>query len=536
MGLVNSLTAILAVFHAVVDSRVRHGDAFIYKVLQARSGDPKALQAAMEAAPTPRVRSRYFDIRDYQSQFVAALAPATRSSVCGGAIPDYPLQDYLSRFFTHCPINEMSNAVYLIALVLLDRALAHTPALFLHSWNAHRLVLGAFVFAAKMHEDEYSFQEVFSKHGGVTLQELNSIEADFFKAIDYRGFVHHDNFGAIQEDLVREALGNEEKRGLVYDTLRSERIFGVDFALSQVLGGRHSPVPSKYQDPFAVMMRDMIEKEEYAKREECEGGIHTAMRAAGAASAFAQMMFPDLQVEPPSTEQELTHFLRRAADYTPEELQKFRLYRDIVRSPMRYFSYLRSPMQVATSIVGSSPPGFSPQPTMQSSGHRAVGTSPTGITEFHSPMEQWTFQSTFTESSIGAAPLSHVSHQAYDSEAFAVTLGGRGRPVSYRAYPHEGVISHGHERRSLDASFAPQTIGNAPAPRSDAALINAIGNAWGRRPGVPDVAQSSAKSAVAYILNDDDPFHDLHRMPASHARRTSLLARGAGRNGLVFGQ
>lgn len=552
--LVNSLTAILAVFHSVVDQRVSEGDEFIAKVHIARSGCPRALQSSLRAVPAPRVKTRSFGTRDYQSRFVAALTPTTRSAFCSGAIPEIPLKDYITRFFTYCPVKDMSNAVFLLALALLDRALAHTPHLFLNSWNAHRLVLGSFVFAAKMHEDEYTLQEVFAKHGGVTLTEMNLIEAEFFKAIDYRGFVHHEDFKILEQDLVREALTNEEKRSVVFDTLRSERISGIDYALNQALEFKspHTSADStmmlhKGTDALSILernLRDMMDKDTFMRKQDHAIEVDTIMRAAGAASAFAQVMFPDLQVEPPATEQELSRFLRRAADYPPAHLQKFRLFRDIIRSPNRYFSYLRGPSPVAPARVVSTPPGFSPVPSMQSSGHRMTSASPTGISEMHMSARQWGFVPSYAHQGFAApAPLApHLAHESTSISGFS-SISAHDMSDScvssvdqHTSFGYETNTARTVDRRTLQSVFEPRpVINNGMPPRSDAALINAIGNAWGRRPDMPDIAQTIAKSAVAYILNDDDPFQDLPHMPSSHARMSSM-PRNTVLGGLVYGQ
>lgn len=73
----------------------------------------------------------------------------------------------------------------LYALELLDRALRRTPSLHLCHHSAHRFLLVAILLAHKMLCDDVYTNEWWAMRGGVTLAELNTLEAIFLGYLDY---------------------------------------------------------------------------------------------------------------------------------------------------------------------------------------------------------------------------------------------------------------------------------------------------------------------------------------------------------------
>lgn len=61
--------------------------------------------------------------------------------------------------------------------------------------------MGAILLTAKFYNDVYYSNFNLAKLGGLDLAELNAIEADFFKTIDYEVFVGYEEFERFEMGL-----------------------------------------------------------------------------------------------------------------------------------------------------------------------------------------------------------------------------------------------------------------------------------------------------------------------------------------------
>ena len=229
----DSFSVVMTLFHCIIEARVRIGDKFISSMVKARDGSQVNVMATAENVPTPRCELEVSPDEYFRSQGYYALNAAIKTSFCDGTIPRVSLRCYMERFFNSPPLQAISPSVYLLMLIYLDRASASCPGFFLNSLNVHRMILGAFVVAAKYHEDEYVLQSQFAKHGGVTARELCDIERTFLKAMRYRCFVSKELFEMLEIDIMKEALQSSDFES-VLDILRNEHIVGVDQAWASV--------------------------------------------------------------------------------------------------------------------------------------------------------------------------------------------------------------------------------------------------------------------------------------------------------------
>jgi hypothetical protein len=80
-----------------------------------------------------------------------------------------------------------------LALLYVDRIARRNPSVFLiSSWSVHRLLLAGVVVAAKFVDDSQFTNRVFSKMGGVTLDEMNNLEMSFCKLCNFELFVSRE--------------------------------------------------------------------------------------------------------------------------------------------------------------------------------------------------------------------------------------------------------------------------------------------------------------------------------------------------------
>lgn len=100
--------------------------------------------------------------------------------------PSLAIQDYLSRIRKYfCA----SDECYVLALVYIDRVGKIDPAMTVCELNVHRLLVITAMLAAKFHDDVYYSNNYYAKVGGLSLKEVNALEAKFLKMLDWKLYV-----------------------------------------------------------------------------------------------------------------------------------------------------------------------------------------------------------------------------------------------------------------------------------------------------------------------------------------------------------
>lgn len=216
-----------AVFYSVLESRVHLGDLFIKSMNKARSGCYGDLWKASNFVPQPRCYKR--GAFDYETLGLAALNPSKVSHFSNGHIPKTPLRTYCARLFQIISLYQLSPSIYPLVLLYLDRVFRNKPNIFLNSWNAHRLILGAFVVACKYHEDITIRQDSFAYYGRVSIHELNGIEEHFLKHLEFNCFISSEDFKKLEIDLKAEA-SKLPTSSAIPTVLKRTSSFGIAFS------------------------------------------------------------------------------------------------------------------------------------------------------------------------------------------------------------------------------------------------------------------------------------------------------------------
>jgi hypothetical protein len=112
--------------------------------------------------------------------------------------PHISVSDYVKRLGCYC---QCSPECFIIAVIFLDRYLAAAPYFRLSSRTAHRLIVTAVIVALKVVDDEYFRNSYYAHVGGIPVGELNRMELDFLKAIDFNLFVDPETFETFRERL-----------------------------------------------------------------------------------------------------------------------------------------------------------------------------------------------------------------------------------------------------------------------------------------------------------------------------------------------
>jgi hypothetical protein len=119
---------------------------------------------------------------------VIALAGETTQVTRFHAVsaPGMSVSAYISRLFTYF---KCSNACLLTSLVYIDRVLKFHPEFKVTDLSIHRLLATSMVLSAKFNDDLCYSNAYYAKVCGVTLQELNVLEATLLKLINWKANV-----------------------------------------------------------------------------------------------------------------------------------------------------------------------------------------------------------------------------------------------------------------------------------------------------------------------------------------------------------
>lgn len=224
----------LPLFPSVVYSRSRTGDAAIEAKLPPNRSDNTELEgplpelpsqlpneepsAALLQEPQPELPRQPPNDED-SAALLAGLAcilseriasvesletlPWRRSCFHSGQFWDWSLSEYVTHihWFFEC-----SSPCLVLALIYFERAIASGTKLMLSSETCHRLFLTSLLVASKFHDDDsapYS-NDFYANVGHVAVEDLNDMEKQFCKLIDWRFYVKPEEY-LLKLDLITSA-------------------------------------------------------------------------------------------------------------------------------------------------------------------------------------------------------------------------------------------------------------------------------------------------------------------------------------------
>jgi hypothetical protein len=157
--------------------------------------------------------------------------------------PEMGIRRYLERI---CGYSGMSGEALVLTIIYLMRFGRTNPAIPITEMNLHRLTLAASICAAKIWDDEFVNNARFAKIGGVSLAEMNALEAAFCRLIDFRLFVDPAEYRNIVQQMLCDspvvplALGSQWATRPASPTTLCASTFPYADQTSRT---RHSPPP-----------------------------------------------------------------------------------------------------------------------------------------------------------------------------------------------------------------------------------------------------------------------------------------------------
>lgn len=104
-----------------------------------------------------------------------------------------------------------SRSVFVAAFFYLEKiAQMEDVDLRINSLSVHRLLLTAVLLATKMIDDVLYDNAHFAKVGGLDVKELNMLELDMLKVLDFRLFIKPEEFEEFEEHLLECAMSSRD--------------------------------------------------------------------------------------------------------------------------------------------------------------------------------------------------------------------------------------------------------------------------------------------------------------------------------------
>ncbi len=117
----------------------------------------------------------------------------------GRKVPSIPIEKFLERIVRY---TKLENSTLILSLIYIDRICE------MRSWklkyiNIHRLLITSVLTALKYNEDDIYDNVFYSNVGGITSNELQMLEENFLKGINYTLFINDNIFEKYENFLVQ---------------------------------------------------------------------------------------------------------------------------------------------------------------------------------------------------------------------------------------------------------------------------------------------------------------------------------------------
>jgi len=134
-------------------------------------------------------------------------APVTKFSAAKR--PGISVRDYLVRIHTYA---RCSPSCFTLALIYVDR-LIQRDGFILSNLNVHRVMITACMVSAKFFDDFYFNNAFYARVGGISAAELNDLEVDLLKRLDWNLRVTPHDFDRYGTELVAHTADGAEAAG-----------------------------------------------------------------------------------------------------------------------------------------------------------------------------------------------------------------------------------------------------------------------------------------------------------------------------------
>jgi len=116
------------------------------------------------------------------------------------SVPQLGVREYLERLQRYVLCSEEA---FILSLVYVDRLVQRRSHVAVTGLSAHRLALTSLVVALKFQDDAFYTNSYYAKIGGVSLEELNYLEIEFIKSLDWKLTVDPVEYDTYHDEVLR---------------------------------------------------------------------------------------------------------------------------------------------------------------------------------------------------------------------------------------------------------------------------------------------------------------------------------------------
>lgn len=138
---------------------------------------------------------------------LASLAPGRPNKVThfhSVRAPQLSIHEYLSRVSKYF---QCSHECFVLCLVYIDRIVKLHPEFSICSLNIHRLLVTSVMLAVKFFDDVYYSNAYYAKVGGIRTKEVNALETQFLRLIDWRMHVSPEEYDQYRNHVYQAVQG-----------------------------------------------------------------------------------------------------------------------------------------------------------------------------------------------------------------------------------------------------------------------------------------------------------------------------------------
>jgi len=138
---------------------------------------------------------------------LASLAPGRPNRVThfhSVRAPQLSIHEYLMRIAKYF---QCSNECFVLCLVYIDRIVKLHPEFTICNLNIHRLLVTSVMLAAKFFDDIYYSNAYYAKVGGIRIKEVNALETQFLRLIDWRLHVSPEEYDQYRNHVYQAVQG-----------------------------------------------------------------------------------------------------------------------------------------------------------------------------------------------------------------------------------------------------------------------------------------------------------------------------------------
>lgn len=128
-------------------------------------------------------------------------------------VPTISIANYLSRIFKYA---SCSPECFVLSLIYIDRLIDRHDFVLTYL-NVHRIILTSIVLSAKFFDDQYFNNSYYAKVGGVTCQEMNSLELEYLFLINFSLHVTPKEYAKYYNELANHYVFANALQSLMSD-------------------------------------------------------------------------------------------------------------------------------------------------------------------------------------------------------------------------------------------------------------------------------------------------------------------------------